>query len=92
MDLRRVDDADDVTRVVKRQRHAEAVTAGRFHANMSLPRTHCREPGQNLSPAIGIVREGLALLSLASGTIRIQGLLGYVNSNCRLTHSRHHDT
>ena len=35
-DLGRVDNADDVTRVLERQCHAKAVTPGRFHADVGL--------------------------------------------------------
>jgi hypothetical protein len=34
-DLCRIDNADDVARLVQYQRHAEAVTAGRLHADMA---------------------------------------------------------
>ena len=85
-DLGRVDNADDVAGVVRRQRHAEAVTTGRLHADVSLLAAHGGEPNQHQLPAIGAVLEGPALLSLTSCAVRVQALLGHVDSNYRVTH------
>src|ERR1700722_1559492 len=85
-DLGRVDNADDVAGVVRRQRHAEAVTTGRLHADVGLLAAHGREPSQHQLPAIGAVLEGPALLSLTSCAVRVQALLGHVDSNYRVTH------
>ncbi len=82
----RVDNADDVAGVVQRQRHAEAVTTGRLHADVSLLAAHGGEPNQHQLPAIGTVLEGPALLSLTSCAVRVQALLGHVDSNYRVTH------
>ena len=85
-DLGRVYNADDVTRVVQRQGHAEAVTTGRLHAGVSRFAAHGLEPGQHQSPAIGAVFESPALLSLTSRATCVQALLGHVDSNYRVTH------
>jgi hypothetical protein len=75
-----------VTRVVQRQGHAEAVTTGRLHADMGLPAAHGLEPGQHQVPAIGGILKGPALLSLISRKVRIQAVLGHVDSNYQVTH------
>ncbi len=85
-DLRRVDHADDVTRVVQRQGYAEAMTPGRFHADMGLFAVDGLQPRQHQLPAIGAVGKDLGLLALASYAIGIQGLLGYIDSNYKVTH------
>ena len=71
-DLGRVGNADDVAGVVQRQRHAEAVTTGRLHADVSLLAAHGSEPSQHQLPAIGAVLEGPALFSLTSCAVRVQ--------------------
>jgi hypothetical protein len=68
-----------MTRVMKRQRHAETVRADRFHAAMGLFAARGLEQGQYQLPAIGIVREDPALLPLALAQFTSkQGLLGYI--------------
>ena len=46
-DLGWIDDADDVPGVVQCQRHPEAVTAGRLHADMGLFAAHSLEPSSH---------------------------------------------
>src|SRR5580658_7911542 len=89
-DLCRIDDADDVTRIVQCQRHAEAVTAGRLHADMGLFAAHGLEPGSHQLPAIGTVCEDPALFPLAFCTVGVQGLLGHVDSDYGITHFCYH--
>src|SRR5208283_1413792 len=85
-DLGRVDHADDVTCVVQRQCYAKAMTPGRFHADVGLFAAYGLQPGQQPLPAIRIVLEGPGLLSLASRAVCIQGVLGHIDSNYRVTH------
>src|ERR1700729_1311592 len=85
-DLGWVDHADDVTRIIQRQGYAETVTTGRLHADVGLFAAHGFQPGQHSLPAIGTIVEDPGLLPLTSRTVCVQGLLGHVDSNYRVTH------
>src|SRR3954451_5281468 len=86
-DLGRVDDADAVTGLLQDQRHAEAVAAGRFQADMGLLDAHGLEPGQQLPPALGTIGEAPALPASASGAVRVQRVLGNINTETGVVHS-----
>ena len=53
---------------------------------MGMFATHRFQPGQHSLPAIGTIVEDSGLLSLTSCTVCVQGLLGYVDTNYRVTH------